>query len=190
MQIHLCLSAKHREPSRHANRQVRYRYTDKNWYTWNHVFFSPLSITICVQSQQQLFAAFCHTSLLLPGASAHPYPRRRRFSRPPPQPQPPPPLWPSLLPLLPPLPRPQFLLLLLIVVSPCRVATAAATLYAALTTAASVYGTTTAAPRSTVIIIFSIVTVAVVNTMIIIVVTVIIVNDDVMPGPSRSLCCM
>jgi hypothetical protein len=26
--------------------------------------------------------------------------------------------------------------------------------------------------------------------MIIIVVTVIIVNDDVMPGPSRSLCCM
>ena len=83
-----------------------------------------------------------------------------------------------------------FCFFLLIVVSPCRVATAAATLYAALTTAASVYGTTTAAPRSTVIIIFSIVTVAVVNTMIIIVVTVIIVNDDVMPGPSRSLCCM
>jgi hypothetical protein len=65
VQINLCISTRYWEPSRYADRHNI--YADKNWYMWNHLFSSPLSITICVDGQQQICPAFCfcHTSLLL-----------------------------------------------------------------------------------------------------------------------------
>ncbi len=159
------------------------------------LYFAPNSRQVVYMEPQ----SFTHLSPLAaphrPSLPPPPLPRP-----PPPRPSPPPPP-PPLPPPLPPPPllssclaplahryrrRRRFCCSLLIVVCPCRCHCRCLCRSAA--TAGSVFSTATAAPLATVIVmIVFVVTAAVVIVVIVVVVPVAIIDNDVMPGPRRSL---